>query len=175
MASRNPDSLTNQQGEFHASKPRDEPLTTHGHKPGLQVGNDAFPEFTAQTLPAGSAPASNTFTPNPSADPTENLPSTETSAADTLGGATSADVHTGLGHPGQGQTSNELRHGTQGTSKKEAGGSAFASGAPGGNLGADERVQESQRGLEREGGGLAGTRGDKGGEYGAGEVPNESA
>lgn len=33
-----------------------------------------------------------------------------TSAADTLGGASSADVHTGLGHPGAGQTSAELRH-----------------------------------------------------------------
>jgi hypothetical protein len=32
------------------------------------------------------------------------------SASSTLTGASSADVHTGLGHPGQGQTSNELRH-----------------------------------------------------------------
>lgn len=29
-------------------------------------------------------------------------------ASSTLQGATSADVHTGLGHPGQGQTSSEL-------------------------------------------------------------------
>ncbi|TBU31352.1 hypothetical protein BD309DRAFT_541749 [Dichomitus squalens] len=33
-----------------------------------------------------------------------------TSAGDTLTGATSADVHQGLGHPGQGQTSAELHH-----------------------------------------------------------------
>jgi hypothetical protein len=33
-------------------------------------------------------------------------------ASETLQGATSADVHTGLGHPGQGQTSSELRHGS---------------------------------------------------------------
>jgi hypothetical protein len=32
------------------------------------------------------------------------------SASSTLTGASSADVHTGLGHPGQGQTSRELRH-----------------------------------------------------------------
>ena len=32
----------------------------------------------------------------------------QTSAADTIGGATSAEVHTGLGHPGQ--TSSERRH-----------------------------------------------------------------
>lgn len=31
-------------------------------------------------------------------------------ASDTLTGATSGDVHTGLGHPGQGQTSSELHH-----------------------------------------------------------------
>lgn len=36
--------------------------------------------------------------------------SEQTSASDTLGGATSGDVHTGLGHPGQGQTSQELHH-----------------------------------------------------------------
>jgi hypothetical protein len=32
-------------------------------------------------------------------------------ASSTITGATSADVHTGLGHPGQGQSSHELRHG----------------------------------------------------------------
>jgi hypothetical protein len=32
------------------------------------------------------------------------------SASSTLTGASSSDVHTGLGHPGQGQTSKELRH-----------------------------------------------------------------
>ncbi len=31
-------------------------------------------------------------------------------ASDTIGGATSGDVHKGLGKPVQGQTSNELRH-----------------------------------------------------------------
>jgi hypothetical protein len=31
-------------------------------------------------------------------------------ASDTLVGDTSADVHTGLGHPGQGMTSSELHH-----------------------------------------------------------------
>ena len=30
MAARNADSMENAQGEFHPSKPRDEPLTTHG-------------------------------------------------------------------------------------------------------------------------------------------------
>ena len=156
------------------------------HKPGVLVGNDAAPEFSAKTLPPGSAPASNTFKPNnisevpgqannPDVERSHGKESTKTSASDTLGGATSADVHTGLGHPGQGQTSSELRQGTEGTSKKEAGGQTFASGAPSGNMMVDEREQPSQRGLEKEGGDLAGTKGDKGGEYGAGAVPNESA
>jgi hypothetical protein len=35
-------------------------------------------------------------------------------ASSTLQGATSGDVHTGLGHPGQGQTSQELRDGSKG-------------------------------------------------------------
>ena len=145
------------------------------------MGNDAKPEFHAQTLPPGSAPASNTFTPNPTSEVPgqadndavlrgHGKESTQTTASSTLGGATSADVHTGLGHPGQGQTSSELRHGTT----KESVGSTFASGAPSGNMMADERTQESQRGLEKEGGDLAGTKGDKGGEYGAGGLPNET-
>ena len=33
-----------------------------------------------------------------------------TTAEDTMTGATSADVHNGLGHPGSGQTSTETRH-----------------------------------------------------------------
>ncbi|MCJ1469109.1 hypothetical protein MMC07_007742 [Pseudocyphellaria aurata] len=115
---RNADSVTNAQGEFHPSVQRDEPLTTHGHKPGALVGNDAVPTFSAQTLPAGTAPSDRTFEPNsateiPSqashpSDADKDAPFT--SAADTLGGATSADVHTGLGKPLQGQTSTEVRH-----------------------------------------------------------------
>lgn len=41
------------------------------------------------------------------------------SAGDTLGGATSADVHDGLGHPGQGMTSNELHHDGQHGRKRQ--------------------------------------------------------
>lgn len=75
-----------------------------------------------------------------------------------------------MGHPGQGQTSSELRDGGN-----AAGGSAFSSGAASGNMTVDEGMQESQRGLEKEGGDLAGTKGDKGGDYGASAMPNESA
>ena len=146
------------------------------------TGNDAAPEFTAKTLPPGSAPESNTFKPNnisevpgqadnPDVERSHGKESTKTSASDTLGGSTSADVHTGLGHPGQGQTSSELRD----ADKKETGGQTFASGAPSGNMMVDERTQPSQRGLEKEGGDLAGKKGDRGGDYGAGVMPNESA
>lgn len=68
-----------------------------------------MPEFTAETLPAGTAPANRTFQPNNDAD----IPppqSEQSGAEDTIGGATSGDVHTGLGHPGSGQTSAEMRN-----------------------------------------------------------------
>jgi hypothetical protein len=85
------------------------------HAPGVKVGNDAAPEFSAQTLPAGTAPAERTFKPNteseiPGQAMNPNIAKeTWTSAQDTIGGATSADVHQGYGHPGSGQTSNELK------------------------------------------------------------------
>ncbi|KAL8747240.1 MAG: hypothetical protein Q9190_000859 [Brigantiaea leucoxantha] len=185
MASRNADSITNAQGEVHPSKPRDEPLTTHGHKPGILTGNDTVPEFHAKTLPPGSAPADRTFKPNPvsevpgqalndSVERSHGKESTKTTASSTLGGATSGDVYTGLGKPMQGQTVSDTKGG------KNPGGhggglvGVGASGAPSGNQMVDERMQESQRGLEREEGVLAGTRGDKG-SVGADELPNEEA
>lgn len=79
---------------------------TSQHQPGKLVGNDAAPEFHAEVLPAGSAPASKTYQPNPDL----NNQKMYQDASSTITGATSGDVHTGLGHPGQGQTSKELRH-----------------------------------------------------------------
>jgi hypothetical protein len=90
---------------FHYTVP-DPETDIYQHQPGKLVGNDAAPEFTAQVLPAGSAPASNSYQPNPEL----NNQKMYQSASSTITGATSGDVHTGLGHPGQGQTSNELRH-----------------------------------------------------------------
>lgn len=155
-ASRNADSTSNQ-GEFKSKVPRDEPQTIHGvslknlvstiilipqHQPGVLVGNDAKPTFSAQTLPAGTAPADRTFEPNATSEvpsQADNPYAEETTPASaTLGGATSADVHTGLGHPGSGQTSTELRHEGQHTSKNVGGHGAGlagvgASGVPSGN------------------------------------------
>ncbi|KAF2995242.1 hypothetical protein E8E13_002995 [Curvularia kusanoi] len=100
----NPDAVANQ-GEFQGHVKPSEPLTTKGHQIGRKVSEaDHAPEFHAQTLPAGSAPESKTHIP----DPDLNNQKTYTSASSTLVGADSASVHTGLGHPGQGQTSREL-------------------------------------------------------------------
>lgn len=125
---------------------------------------DHKPEFHAQTLPAGSAPADKTFKPNPvdevpaqgmtesQDDDYDDVPST--SAADTLGGATSADVHTGLGHPGQGMTSKERHHDGSQTRSRQGQGlvGVGASGAPSSMkpINAQDPGMASQRGLNKE-------------------------
>ncbi|MCJ1352923.1 MAG: hypothetical protein MMC33_002907 [Icmadophila ericetorum] len=164
-ASRNADSITTAQGEVSSRVPRSKPMMTSGHKPGVQVGNDAVPEFHAETLPAGTAPASNKFTPNPiSETPGQALndstlrshgkESIYTSADSTLGGATSGDVHTGLGKPVQGQTASEKK-GMGGNDGRGGLAGVGAESAHVGLAGVDERVESSQRGLERETGDLA--------------------
>jgi len=134
MAARNADSMTNAQGEFNPHKPRAEPMTTGGHQVGQKVSDaDNVPEFHAQTLPAGSAPADRTFQPNATAEVpgqannedtlrSHGKESTYTNALDTLGGTDSAAVHTGLGHPGAGQSSAELRHDGKHHRKREGAG-----------------------------------------------------
>ncbi|KAK2053048.1 hypothetical protein LY76DRAFT_525442 [Colletotrichum caudatum] len=123
-ATRNIDSVNPQQGEIHPRVPRSEPLTTKGHKPGVKVGNDAHPEFHAQAYPAGTAPKENTFQPNPPDVPGRalNPEAADYTAPNDFAGATSADVHTGLGKPMQGQTSNEVRGAHPRHRKKESAG-----------------------------------------------------
>jgi len=94
---------------------------------GVQASpNDRVPEYHAETLPAGTAPKSRTFQPNPSPEDSGiPVPNPDRS----FPGATSADVHTGLGHPGQGETSTELRHdGSHGRKKQGSGLAGLASG-----------------------------------------------
>ncbi|KAH7308715.1 hypothetical protein B0I35DRAFT_413321 [Stachybotrys elegans] len=116
-ASQNPDAMTPAQGEFRSRVAPSEPLTRKGHAPGVKVGNDAVPEFHAETYPPGTAPANQSFNPNPTGEvPGQALnpdmdAESRTRASDTLGGATSSDVHTGYGHPGAGMTSQELHGG----------------------------------------------------------------
>jgi hypothetical protein len=126
--------MNNKQGEFMPHKPRDEPMTTKGHQVGRKVSDkDNAPEFTAQTLPPGSAPQSRTFEPNaeleiPSQADNANVlrdhgkESVHTSASETLGGADSRQLNTGSGHPGAGQTSSETRHGGEHHRKREGAG-----------------------------------------------------
>jgi hypothetical protein len=106
------------------------------HAPGVMVGKDAAPEFHAQTLPAGRTPSSSTFQPNPDTNTLRQPGNPATS--DTITGATSAEVHTGYGHPGQGQTSQELHGG----GKKER------SGLTG--VGADQGDAFREQGLDRD-------------------------
>lgn len=112
-------SVSNQEGQIGSHVPPSEPLEKGGHKPGVLASDaDRASEFHLQTLPAGSAPASSTYAPNT----TSSIPPGSTAAADTLPGATSASVHTGLGHPGSGQTSSELHHdGSHGRARQGAG------------------------------------------------------
>ncbi|KAI1071515.1 hypothetical protein LB507_004898 [Fusarium sp. FIESC RH6] len=114
IMSMNPESATPQKGEFRSKVAPAEPLMKGGHAPGVLVGNDAAPEFHAEQHPAGTAPPENTFRPNPETEIPAQASGNEGAvpASATLGGATSADVHTGLGKPAAGQTSQEL-HGTE--------------------------------------------------------------
>ncbi|KAG9547612.1 hypothetical protein KCU97_g20679, partial [Aureobasidium melanogenum] len=79
---------------------------------------------------------------------------------DTIGGATSQQVHTGLGHPGQGQTSAELHHDGQSHRKNPGTGlDGLQSGAQGKTV--DSRLPEHafQRNLESDKA-IGGTRSD---------------
>ncbi|KAM5347210.1 hypothetical protein ACJ41O_010215 [Fusarium nematophilum] len=105
----NPESATPAQGEFRSKVAPSEPLTTKGHAPGVLVGNDAKPEFHAEQYPPGTAPPERSFEPQTSTEYPAQAAGMKggVSAADTIQGATSADVHTGHGHPGSGMTSQE--------------------------------------------------------------------
>ncbi|CAE7030448.1 hypothetical protein P3342_006326 [Pyrenophora teres f. teres] len=103
---KNPDAVSDGR-QFAGHVAPSEPLMSGGHKPGVNTGNDSAPEFHAQTLPAGTAPAQSTHTPNPPL----NGQGLYHHASDTLQGANSSSVNTGLGHPGQGQTIQELHDG----------------------------------------------------------------
>ena len=72
----------------------------------------------------------------------------------------------GAGHPGQGQTSSELRHDGAHTSSKHGGGLAGVGASVGSsNQMVDTDTQPKERALEKEEGQFAGTRGNKGEDY----------
>ncbi|KAM7202586.1 hypothetical protein V8F20_004375 [Naviculisporaceae sp. PSN 640] len=113
--SANPDSVVNQ-GEFHSSRgpARNHPMAP-GHDITKKVGNDAYPEFHAQTAPPGTAPPDRTFRPNtqgtiPGQALNPDLDDSYRTGALDMPGSTSKDIHNAnpLGKPIQGQTSQEL-------------------------------------------------------------------
>lgn len=120
-SSHNTESLASTNNEFRSRVPPAEPLTRKGHAPGVKVGNEAVPEFHAETYEPGTAPREDTYQPNPIYEtPGQNSNSsseTYTDPASTLMGSTSADVHQGLGKPLQGQEGTEL-HGGHGRKAK---------------------------------------------------------
>jgi len=141
--SANPDAHFGQEIGSHI-KPS-EPMMKGGHAPGVLVGNDKVPEFHAEQHPAGTAPRENTFQPNPQGENAGSSARQAVDASSTLGGATSADVHQGLGHPGSGQTSQELH----GTHKKDGSGLEGVGANPRDpihDMGADRPYETNKRG-----------------------------
>ncbi|KAJ9638242.1 hypothetical protein H2199_006929 [Coniosporium tulheliwenetii] len=173
----NIDAVAHQEGGFHAKVGRTAPMETHGvtqtRRPSLREG--PRPRVPCKNPPPGSAPPENTFRPNPNDEVPraadyrdDNDPEAEqTSASDTLGGATSADVHTGLGHPGQGQTSTELRHDGSHGRKKQGHGlvGVGASGVGNASKLVDPHLPEhaDQRAQDKEEVGVVPNRGNVGG------------
>ncbi|KAF2213130.1 hypothetical protein CERZMDRAFT_96798 [Cercospora zeae-maydis SCOH1-5] len=117
-------------GQFSAAVPQPEPTISDKHQPGKIIpgSNDAVPEFSAEVLPAGSAPTEHTYEPQTEgeAPPLQNYykdgvgEGQTAKASDTIMGATSGDVHQGLGKPVEGQSSKELRDGTHTSGGVEA-------------------------------------------------------
>ncbi|KAI0746956.1 hypothetical protein C8Q80DRAFT_809936 [Daedaleopsis nitida] len=82
------------------------------HRSGVARQPSPVHQITDNTSPLPPAPDSRTVVDK---DPY----ATPISAADTLTGATSADVHAGYGHPGQGMSSAEMHHDGQAHRKRQ--------------------------------------------------------
>lgn len=135
---------------------------------GVRTGNEAAPDFHAETHPPGTAPASKTRYPVPDSDPEVLRRAADSSApgsgplGDALGmpGATSGSVHntTEYGKPVSGQTTRELR-----------GGQGERSGLEGVGANPKERdrwVKDQGADLEGEAAAAQGTRGKSGSQRG---------
>lgn len=176
-ASQNVESMINQ-GEFSSRVPPSEPLTTKGvsfyhdeskyrqprlilslqHKPGVKVGNDAAPEFSAEAHPPGTAPRESTFTPNAQSE----IPSQahNPDPLDFPGAATSGSVHsaTEFGKPLDGQTGGAEHHGSRKKDRVAVG----AGGAETGDGSVDRKVRGLGADLEGRAGELKGLKGASG-------------
>ena len=157
-------------------------LTKKQHQLGSRnAPSDYAPDFSAKTYPPGTAPEESTYSAdminkfgdqanNPDVERSHGKESTKTSAGDTIRGATSQDVHHGLGHPGVGQTQTEIRHDGEHGRKRQTNGLEGV-----GTYRQDkfERTLADQRGIDREGV-KGGEHGDKG-VLGAEDIAPESA
>ncbi|RMJ28969.1 hypothetical protein PHISP_00180 [Aspergillus sp. HF37] len=145
-------------------KGRIKPTGTTKREDKHQLGSknapkDSIPEFHAHTVPPNTAPRESTYTANmenkfgdqalnPDVERSHGKESTKTTASSTIRGATSQDVNRGLGHPGVGQTKNEIRHEGQHGRKHQG------SGLEGVGTNRPERFERTladQRGIDREG------------------------
>ncbi|KAF8462899.1 hypothetical protein BDZ91DRAFT_784246 [Kalaharituber pfeilii] len=156
--SQNIEALQNQ-GQFHARKPRDD-LQHRG-------GPLRIPRTNSTTW---YRPPESTFTPQNDFNVTAfDSYSTGQPLVDPLdwpGAANAADVHQGKGHPGQGMTSRELRHDGQPKRVHQKLGltrHAMSDQTAGGvDLGGiDARKYPEQRGLEKEREPNRGNKGEK--------------
>lgn len=150
--------------------PLSQTLTIEQHQPGRKVAPQDFaPENQPKAFPPGTAPASNSYTPhptqeigsqalNPNVERGHGKEAVKTNPGDTLMGSTSQDVHQGLGHPGSGMTSTELRHDGQHGRKNPGVGLEGVGASMQDNY---ERTIPSQRGIERDQA-KPNQRGDKG-------------
>ncbi|KAL0930708.1 uncharacterized protein CTRU02_214783 [Colletotrichum truncatum] len=100
-------------GEFHARVPPSKPMASKWHKPGNELGNDAVGEFHAEVHSKGEAPPEHTYKPNPVGEFPEQYLSSDSNSSSyrnppEMPGATSKEMHKGLGLPLQGVESREL-------------------------------------------------------------------
>jgi len=89
--------------QFRPSFPTSEPMAKGGHQPGRTPGP---PEFQAETYPPGTAPSKNSYQSNITIP--ENSSVASRGDDEILYGATSADVHMGIGKPISGSSSQEV-------------------------------------------------------------------
>lgn len=138
-------------------------MVTEQHQIGQKVGNEAIPEFRAETYPPGTAPKEHSYQPNPISEiPGQALndnmdPSLRSGALD-IPGSTSQDVYNAntFARAMEGQTSREIHGAHAGKRKKEREGLEGVGASTGDNtiegkvrqIGAD-RPGEVRRGPRR--------------------------
>ncbi|KAL2175490.1 uncharacterized protein P884DRAFT_55963 [Thermothelomyces heterothallicus CBS 202.75] len=115
------------QDQFHSSVPPAKPMTTSGHQLGQQVGNEAVPEFRAETHAPGTVPKQHSYRPNPvhetpgqALNPNASAATGGRTGALDMPGATSGEVHSAstFARPMEGENSREA-HGAHGVGKRK--------------------------------------------------------